>query len=91
MSPRLASIADIFVGEEKANADTVDVSRLQNVVITVTLVLGFFSLLLEMTSSITATTMLGAKGAVFRRLPELGATSLAAARQPRDLPHLKSA
>lgn len=73
-SPRLASIADIFMGEEKANADTVDVSRLQNVVITVTLVLGFFSLLVEMMNSITAATMLGAKGAIFTSLPELGAT-----------------
>ncbi|UVK55363.1 hypothetical protein DBIPINDM_001871 [Mesorhizobium sp. AR02] len=73
-SPALASIADIFMGEENANVDTVDVSRLQNVVITVTLVLGFFSLLIEMTSSITTTTMLGAKGAVFTSLPELGAT-----------------
>ncbi len=73
-SPSLASIADIFMGEEKANADTVDVSRLQNVVITVTLVLGFFSLLVQMMSSITATTMLGAKSAIFSTLPELGAT-----------------
>lgn len=73
-SPSMASIADIFMGEEKANVDTVDVSRLQNVVITVTLVMGFFSLLIEMTSSIGATTMIGAKGAVFTSLPELGAT-----------------
>jgi len=73
-SPRLASLADIFMGEEKANADTVDISRLQNVVITATLVLGFFSLLVEMTNSISAETMLGAKGAIFTSLPELGAT-----------------
>jgi hypothetical protein len=73
-SPALASIADIFMGEEKANNDTVDVSRLQNVVITVTLVLGFFSLLVEMMSRITTETMLGAKGAVFTSLPELGVT-----------------
>jgi hypothetical protein len=73
-SPRLASIADIFMGEEKANADTVDVSRLQNVVITVTLILGFFSYLIEMMSSINATTLLGARGAVFTTLPELGTT-----------------
>jgi hypothetical protein len=73
-SSRLASVADIFMGEEKANSDTVDVSRLQNVVITITLVLGFFSLLVEMMSSITAETMLGSKGAIFTSLPELGAT-----------------
>ena len=73
-SPRLASIADIFMGEEKANADTVDVSRLQNVVITVMLVLGFFSYLVAMTSSINAATMLSARGPIFTSLPELGAT-----------------
>jgi hypothetical protein len=73
-SPRVASIGDIFMGEEKANADTVDVSRLQNVVITVTLVLGFFSYLIEMMSGINATTLLGARGAVFTTLPELGTT-----------------
>jgi hypothetical protein len=73
-SPRLASLADIFMGEEKADADTVDVSRLQNVFVTITLVQGFFSLLLEMMNSITAETMLGAKGAIFTSLPELGAT-----------------
>ncbi len=40
-SPLAASITDIFMGEEKADAHTVDVSRLQNVVITIMLVLGF--------------------------------------------------
>lgn len=73
-SPALASIADIFMGEEKANSETVDVARLQNVVITITLVLGFFSLLIGMMSSITAPAMLAAHGAVFTSLPELGAT-----------------
>jgi hypothetical protein len=71
-SAALASIADIFMGEEKANADTVDVARLQNVVITITLVLGFFSLLIGMTSNITAPALLGANGAVFTTLPEVG-------------------
>lgn len=72
-SPRLASIADIFMGEEKVNADTVDVSRLQNVVITVTLVLGFFSILVAMTT-IDAAQLIGAKASIFKTLPELGAT-----------------
>lgn len=35
--------------------------------------LGFFSLLIQMTGNITETAMLGAKGAVFTSLPELGA------------------
>jgi hypothetical protein len=73
-SPSLASLADIFMGEEKANSDTVDVSRLQNVVITVTLVLGFFSILVEMMNGISASTLLGAKTAIFTSLPEMGAT-----------------
>ncbi|MER9278422.1 hypothetical protein [Mesorhizobium sp. M0522] len=72
-SPRLASIADIFMGEEIANADTVDVSRLQNVVITTTLVLGFFSILVAMTT-VGADQLIGAKAVIFTSLPELGAT-----------------
>jgi hypothetical protein len=74
LSPELASIADIFMGEEKANANTVDVARLQNVVITITLVLGFFSLLVGMMNGITVSAMLGAKTAIFTSLPEVGAT-----------------
>lgn len=61
------------MGEEKANAETVDVSRLQNVVITVTLVLGFFSYLIAQTT-VGATQLIGAKSAIFTTLPELGAT-----------------
>jgi hypothetical protein len=73
-SPALASMADIFMGEENANADTVDVARLQNVVITITLIGGFFSILTGMMSDISAVTLLGAKGPIFTSLPELGAT-----------------
>jgi hypothetical protein len=73
-SPKLASIADIFMGEEEANADTVDVSRLQNVVITITLVLGFFYFLLEEMSTIKMAAMLSASNAIFDSLPPLGAT-----------------
>ncbi len=75
-SPAQASIADIFMGEEKADADTVDVSRLQNVVITVTLVLGFFSLLIAMTSAITPDAIMKATklAPIFTSLPNPGAT-----------------
>ena len=73
-SPQLASLADVFMGEEKVNADTVDISRLQNVIITFTLVLSFFALLAGMISSIDATTLLKGNGEVFKSLPELGAT-----------------
>ena len=46
-SPQDASLADIFMGEDVATAHTIDPSRLQNVVITVTLVLGYAALLIE--------------------------------------------
>ncbi|MDD1015881.1 hypothetical protein [Pseudomonas rubra] len=73
-SPQQASITDLFMGEEKPDADTVDIARLQNVVITVVLVLGYFTLLLKMTSSISAVTLLGANQAVFGTLPNPDAT-----------------
>ena len=73
-TPLKASITDIFMGEENANKDTVDVARLQNVVITGTLALGFFSVLAGMMSAIDAQTLLGAKGPLFTSLPAMGAT-----------------
>jgi hypothetical protein len=73
-APALASLADIFMGEENANANTVDVSRLQNVMITITLVFGFFSLLAEMMSNISMSTMLTAHGPIFSALPDPGAS-----------------
>jgi hypothetical protein len=62
------------MGEENANSDTVDVARLQNVLITITLVFGFFSLLLEWMSDIKMVTMLNAREAIFQSLPQLSAT-----------------
>jgi hypothetical protein len=73
-SPALASMADIFMGEENADADTVDVSRLQNVMITITLVFGFFSLVAQMMSNISMMTMLSAHDAIFSQLPDPGAS-----------------
>jgi hypothetical protein len=73
-TPALASLADLFMGEENANADTVDVARLQNVLITITLVFAFFCLLLEWMSDIKMATMLSAHDAIFQSLPQLGAT-----------------
>lgn len=72
-SPADASIADVFMGEEKANADTVDIARLQNVVITITLVLGFLLQLIGLSRSISVTTMLDAKNSIFASLPEFNA------------------
>ncbi|MGJ5208143.1 hypothetical protein [Bradyrhizobium sp. HKCCYLR20261] len=43
--PTQASIADVFMGEKVTDAGNVDISRLQNVVLTVTLVLGYFAML----------------------------------------------
>ncbi|WOJ90453.1 hypothetical protein RZS28_03920 [Methylocapsa polymorpha] len=73
-SPAGASLADVFMGEENSNSDTVDVARLQNVMITIILVFGFFSFLLEWMSDIKMVTMLNAHDAIFQSLPQLGAT-----------------
>jgi hypothetical protein len=73
-SPALASMADIFMGEENADSDTVDVSRLQNVMITITLVFGFFALLVQMMSNIKMTTLLGAHDSIFSQLPDPGSS-----------------
>jgi hypothetical protein len=63
------------MGEEKADADTVDVSRLQNVVITLTLVLGYFCFLVQMMGHVLARDMLGAVNApIFGSLPDMGPT-----------------
>ena len=61
------------MGEEKANADTVDVSRLQNVVITGTLVLGYL-LGSGRQMTIDAAKVIGAKQAIFAALPDVNAT-----------------
>ena len=47
VDPTQASIADVFMGEKTSDAGDVDISRLQNVVLTVTLVLGYFAMLTE--------------------------------------------
>ena len=71
---KFASLADIFMGEEEANADTVDISRLQNVTITIALVLSFFYFLLEEMSNIKIPAILSANNAIFDTLPPLGTT-----------------
>jgi hypothetical protein len=57
-APLEASLADVFVGEHVSDAGNVDLSRLQNVVLTVTLVLGYLAMLVGQLSSITADTLL---------------------------------
>jgi hypothetical protein len=76
-SPAQASIADIFMGEENANSDTVDPSRLQNVVITVMLLSGYFAFLVELVRHITPDRILTSQPLIqpiFTSLPNPGAT-----------------
>jgi len=73
-SPAFASMADIFMGEENAHADTVDVSRLQNVMITITQAFGYFALLVQLMSNIKMSTLLSAHDAIFSQLPDPGAS-----------------
>ncbi|AIL61774.1 hypothetical protein PSAKL28_25770 [Pseudomonas alkylphenolica] len=73
-TPQMASITDMFMGEEIANANTVDVSRLQNVLITVLLVLGYFAVMLQVTGDISALSLYGTNGPRFLSLPDLGAS-----------------
>lgn len=46
-SPAEVSLADLFTGESEANKGTVDISRLQHLVITLTLLSGYFAAILE--------------------------------------------
>jgi hypothetical protein len=73
-----ASITDIFMGEEDANADTVDVSRLQNVVITLTLVLGYLATLVVAVSRILPERLfVHPMEPYFPSLPTIGAAAAA--------------
>jgi hypothetical protein len=56
--PADASLADVFVGEHVSDAGQVDISRLQNVVLTVTLVLGYFAMLIDQLRSIPPESLL---------------------------------
>jgi hypothetical protein len=58
MAPSEASLADVFVGEHLSDAGNVDLSRLQNVVLTVTLVLGYLAILVGQLGSVTPDTLL---------------------------------
>jgi hypothetical protein len=64
-----ASITDLFVGEHISDKDQLDISRLQNVVLTATLVLGYFYGLVDQLSAIPTTTLLTG----FLSLPDPGA------------------
>ncbi|MGY3131160.1 hypothetical protein ACVWZM_001842 [Bradyrhizobium sp. USDA 4501] len=56
--PTKASLADVFIGEHVSDVGDVDISRLQNVVLTVTLVLGYFAMLVEQLRGVTPDVML---------------------------------
>jgi NhaP-type Na+/H+ and K+/H+ antiporter len=63
------------MGEENANNDTVDVARLQNVLISVMLVSSYLLFLIELMSGIRMEASLGASNAaLFKELPNLGVT-----------------
>jgi hypothetical protein len=76
-SPAQASWSDLFTGEGEANADRVDVSRLQHLVITGLLLSGYIVLLVEYVRAIDGATVLLAllSGApVFAAMPPVDAT-----------------
>jgi hypothetical protein len=74
-SPSQASLADLFMGEENADSDTVDVSRLQNVLISIMLVSSYLLFLIELMSGIRMEAILSASNAaLFKELPNLGVT-----------------
>jgi hypothetical protein len=69
VNPTEASIADVFMGEMATDAGNVDISRLQNVVLTVTLVLGYFAMLTEQLRAISPDSILSGLAS----LPDPGA------------------
>jgi hypothetical protein len=95
-----ASLADFFMGELESDRHLIDVSRLQNVVITVILVAGYATLLFGFVRDIAPDTIVGAlrdNASVFPGLPNPGgifttllaashATYLIAKRATTDTP-----
>jgi hypothetical protein len=67
--PTEASIADVFMGEKVSEADNIDISRLQNVLLTVILVLGYFAMLTEQLRTISPDSILSGLAS----LPDPGA------------------
>jgi hypothetical protein len=83
-TPQAASLADFFIGEQETDKHLIDVSRLQNVVITVILVGCYATLLFGYVRDISPDVIVRAlhdNGAVFPSLPDPGAifTTLLAA------------
>src|SRR5262249_28029522 len=77
---RRASIADWFLGEEGANKDKIDISRVQMVMVTAGLLVTYGSAILAFTRDITLASVVAAtaKPAVlFATLPPVGATMAA--------------
>lgn len=71
------TLADLFLGEEEANKDLVDISRLQNVIFTVMLAFGYAALLFGLAREIDFSTVMDtfANGRVLlRSLPDAGPT-----------------
>lgn len=75
--PNQASISDIFLGEDVANASHLDISRTQNVVITALLLFTFIGWLVQITASIGTPVILGAfvtASPILSSFPEPGPT-----------------
>ena len=75
-----ASFGDLLLGEENANKDEVDISRLQMLVITVGLLLTYFNLVLAQASELSVTAVARAfidKDSLFAALPSAGTTFFA--------------
>jgi hypothetical protein len=74
-TPSDASLADVFLGETDDSKNLIDVSRLQNVLITLILVFGYGTLLVELVRDISPETIvnaLNAKQSLFASLPPAG-------------------
>jgi hypothetical protein len=74
-TPADASLADLFLGETENDKNLVDVSRLQNVLITLSLVFGYGTLLVAMVRDISPETIVAALNdgkSLFPSLPPPG-------------------
>jgi hypothetical protein len=72
-----ASLADLFLGEEEANNNIVDISRLQNVIFTVALAFGYSAFLFGIARDVSPKEIfdtLNAGRVLFASLPDPGAT-----------------
>lgn len=78
-SPEDVSLSDLFTGESEANAGTVDISRLQHLVITLLLLATYFNLVLQLVRQIGGRELILAYVAglpVFPAMPQIDSSFL---------------